>query len=160
MQLMHVCVWEHIVSIYYRTACWMFQNLVGMMCLWPAHALRCFRQIGPGQIQGRVKLGHRGSPSSRNFFDRKATATNLMHSNDLEACGMKCCYFWFPSEVKFLTRFDVFLDLVILPYSNAISIGFLCGKVLHLHLFCVISMFLCGRRLKNLNELFMYLHCI
>ena len=119
------------------------------------------RQIGPGQIQGRVKLGHQGSPSSRNFFDRKATATNLMHSNDLEVCVMKCCYFWFLSEVKFLTRFDVFLDLVILPYFNAISIlGFLCGKVLHLHLFCVISMFLCGRRLKNLNEFFMYLHFI
>ena len=23
----------------------------------------------------------------------KATATNQMYSNDLEACGMKCCYF-------------------------------------------------------------------
>ena len=37
--------------------------------------------------------------------DRKATATNQMDSNDLEACGKKCCYFWFNSEVKFLTRF-------------------------------------------------------
>ena len=37
--------------------------------------------------------------------DQKATVTNSMHSNDLEACGKKCCYFWFHSEVKFLTRF-------------------------------------------------------
>ena len=51
-------------------------------------------------------------------LDRKATATNQMHSNDLEACGIKCCNFWLHSEVKSLTRFDVFLDLVILPYFN------------------------------------------
>ena len=50
--------------------------------------------------------------------------TNRMHSNDLEACGKKCCYFWFHSEFKFLTRFDVFLDLVIFAYFNAISIDF------------------------------------
>ena len=30
---------------------------------------------------------------------------NKMHSNDLEAFGKKYCYFWFHSEVKFLTRF-------------------------------------------------------
>ena len=30
---------------------------------------------------------------------------NRMHSNALEACGKKCCYFWFHSEVKFLKRF-------------------------------------------------------
>ena len=47
-----------------------------------------------------------------------------MHSNDLEACGKKCCYFWFQSEVKFFTVFDVFLNLVILPYFNAISMDF------------------------------------
>ena len=35
---------------------------------------------------------------------QKATATNRMHSNDLEACGMKLCCFWFHSDVKFLTR--------------------------------------------------------
>ena len=31
--------------------------------------------------------------------DRKATATNRIHSNDLEACVMKCCCFWFHSVV-------------------------------------------------------------
>ena len=53
-----------------------------------------------------------------------------MHSSDLEAYGKKCCYFWFNSEVKFLTRFDVFLDLVILPYFNAISMDFYAVKCL------------------------------
>ena len=38
--------------------------------------------------------------------DRKATATNRMHSSDLETCGKKCCYFWFHSEVQI---FDAFL---------------------------------------------------
>ena len=42
-----------------------------------------------------------------------------MDSNDLEACGKKCCKFWFHSEVKFFTLFDVFLDLVIFAYFNA-----------------------------------------
>ena len=31
----------------------------------------------------------------------KTITTNRMQSNDLEACGMKCCCFWFHSEVKF-----------------------------------------------------------
>ena len=51
-----------------------------------------------------------------------------MHSSDLEACGKKCCYFWFHSEVKFLTRFDVFLDLVKFALINAISIDFYAVK--------------------------------
>ena len=84
-----------------------------------------------------------------------------MDSNDLEACGRKCCYFWFHSEVKFLTRFDVFLDLVIFAYFNAFFFfRFLCSKELYLHLFCIISMFYMGKclyqrfeYLKNFNEL-------
>ena len=51
-----------------------------------------------------------------------------MHSNYLEAFGKMCCYFWFHSEFKFLTRFDVFLDLVILVYVNAISKDFYSVK--------------------------------
>ena len=35
---------------------------------------------------------------------KKATATNQMYSNDLEACGMKCCYFLFHSKVNFFMR--------------------------------------------------------
>ena len=61
-----------------------------------------------GRIQGGAKIGH-GGPllQETSSSDRKATATNRMHSSDLETCGCgkKCCYFWIHSEVKFLTRF-------------------------------------------------------
>ena len=61
-------------------------------------------RVDPGW--GGAKLCH-GGPLLQNTSssDRKATTTNRMHSNDLEACGKKCCYFWFHSEVKFLTCF-------------------------------------------------------
>ena len=45
-----------------------------------------------------------------------------MHSSDLEAIEKRCYYIWFHSEVKFLMRFDVFLDLGILVYFNAMPI--------------------------------------
>ena len=42
-----------------------------------------------GRIQGGVNIGH-GDPllQRTSSSDCKATATNRMHSNDLEACGM------------------------------------------------------------------------
>ena len=99
-----------------------------------------------GQIQGGAKIGH-GDPLLQETSS-SATATYQMHSSDVEACGKKCCYFWFHSEVKFLMRFDVFLDFIILPYFYAISMDFYAVlKVLNLHLFCVISMFVSGRML-------------
>ena len=56
--------------------------------------------------QGGDKIGH-GGPllHETSSLDREATATNQMHSNDLEAFGKKCCYFLFHSKVKFLTSF-------------------------------------------------------
>ena len=67
----------------------------------------CFRpdpprggsRAGPNKVTGGPLLQRTSSS------DRKATATNQMHSSDLEALRKKCCYFWFHSEVKFLTRF-------------------------------------------------------
>ena len=66
-----------------------------------------FGQIRPGADPGRGKNRSQGGPvlQETSSSDRKATATNRMHSSDLETCGKKCCYFWFHSEVKFLTRF-------------------------------------------------------
>ena len=67
----------------------------------------CFSaRSAQGWIQGGAKIGH-GGPllQETSSSDRKVTATNRMHSSDLEACGKKCCYFWFHSEVKFSTRF-------------------------------------------------------
>ena len=59
-----------------------------------------------GRIQGGAKIGHGGPLLQETSSSvRKATATNRMHSSDLETCGKKCCYFLFHSEVKFLTRF-------------------------------------------------------
>ena len=66
----------------------------------------CFSaRSAQGRIQGREKIGH-GGPllQETSSSDQKATATNQMHSNDLEPCGKKCYYFWFHFKVKFLTR--------------------------------------------------------
>ena len=101
----------------------------------PLQVLLFFSQIRPLGDPGRAKIGH-GGPllQETSSSDQNATATNPMNSNDLQACGKKCCYSWFHSEVQFLTRFwrvfDVFLDLVILPYFNAISIDFYAVKCL------------------------------
>ena len=56
--------------------------------------------------------------------DWKATATNRMNSNDLEACRMMCYCVWL--------IFHVFRDLFIMPYFklNAICIKFYAVKCL------------------------------
>ena len=87
---MYVYVWEHIVSLYYRIAEWMFTKLgrdeVLMVpykccCFWP-DPTRGRSRAGPLQVTGGPVL----QPTSDS--DWKATATNRMHSNVLEACGM------------------------------------------------------------------------
>ena len=84
--------------------------------------LRHFGQIRPGKDPGRSQNRLRGPLLKKTFSSvQTAIAINRTHSNDLEACAKKCCYCWFHSEVKFLTRFDFFLVLVILPYLNDIS---------------------------------------
>ena len=59
-----------------------------------------------GRIQGGAKIGHGGLLlQETSSSDRKATAINKMHSNDLEACE-KCCY----SFVRFHSQiFDTLL---------------------------------------------------
>ena len=68
-----------------------------------------FDQIRLGADPGRGLIWSRGGPllQRTSSSDWKATATNQMHSSDLEAFGKKCCYFWFHSDVKFLTWFGV-----------------------------------------------------
>ena len=79
-------------------------NLVGMKYSWSLTSF--WARSAQGWIQGGAKIGH-GGPllQETSSSDRKATVPNRMHNNDLEACEKKCCYFWFHSEVKFLTRF-------------------------------------------------------
>ena len=66
---MHVYVWEHIVSLYYRTALWMFTKLCRDEVLMVPYKCCCFsaRSV-QGWIQGGAKIGHGRSPSSTNFF--------------------------------------------------------------------------------------------
>ena len=70
---------------------------------------RCFVLGQVRQYPGRAKIDH-GAPLLQITLDCKATATNGMHTNDLEACWKKYCYFWFHSEIRFLHVFDVLLD--------------------------------------------------
>ena len=96
----------HIFDFFSRTAWWILMKLGRDEVLMVPYKCCCFSARSPqGRIQGGAKLGHGGPLLQETSSDRKATATNRMHSNDLEACGKKCCYFWFHSEVKFLMRF-------------------------------------------------------
>ena len=85
---------------------WFWWNLVGKKYPLSLTGVNVFRPDPPkggsraGQNRSRSPLLQETSSS-----DRKATATNWMHSNDLEACDKNCCYFWFHSEVKIVTRF-------------------------------------------------------
>ena len=58
-----------------------------------------------------IKITTLANPSKKvahfkNFFSPEgySNKVNRMHSSDLETCRMKCCCFWFHSEVKFLKR--------------------------------------------------------
>ena len=86
----------------------MFTKLGRNEVLMARHMLKDVLAIfAQGADLGRGKIGHprEGGPllQKASSSDRKATATNRIHSNDLEACVMKCCCFWFHSVVKFLT---------------------------------------------------------
>ena len=117
----------HIFNYFFRTAWWILIKFGRDEVLMVPYKCCCFSaRSAQGRIQGVAKIGH-GGPLLQETSS-KATATNQLDSNDLEACGKKCCYFWFHSEVKFLTRFDVFLDLVIFAYFNAIFIDFYAIK--------------------------------
>ena len=100
--------WEHIVSLNYRIPWWIFTKLVWDKVLMILHIyIDICAKSAQGLIQGGAKIGYGGGPLLKrtSSSDRKATPTNQMHSNYLEAFGMKSYYFWFHSEVKFLTRF-------------------------------------------------------
>ena len=97
----------HIFNFFSRTAWWILMKLGRDEVLIVPYKCCCFSaRSAQGRIKVGVKIGH-GCPllQETSSSDWKATATNQMHSNALEACWKKCCYFWFYSEVKFLTRF-------------------------------------------------------
>ena len=94
----------------------------------PSQELLFFGQIHPGADPARGQNRSWGPLLQRTSSDWKVTATNRMHSNDLQASGKKCCFFLFYSEVKFLTRFNVFFELVIFVYINAVPIDLYAVK--------------------------------
>ena len=69
--LMHVYVWEHIVSLYYRTVWWMFTKLDRDEVLMVLHLCLGFTaKSAQGWIQGGAKIGQWGVPSPKDFFFR------------------------------------------------------------------------------------------
>ena len=91
----HVYVWEHIFDLFSRTAGWILMKLDRDEVLMVPYKCCCFSaRSTKGRIQGGANIGH-GGPllQETSSSDRKATATNGMHSNDLESCGKKCLLF-------------------------------------------------------------------
>ena len=87
---MYVYVWEHMVCLSYRTNRWIFTKLSRDEVLMVPYKCFCFsaRSV-QGRIQGGAKIGHGGPLLQRtSSSDRKATATNQMHSDDLQCTSM------------------------------------------------------------------------
>ena len=79
--LMHVYVWKHIVSLYFRTAEWMFTKLGRDEVLMVPYKFCGFSaRFVQGRIQGEAKIGHGGSPSSTNFFFRLEGYSNKLNA--------------------------------------------------------------------------------
>ena len=124
--LVHVYVWEHIVTLNCRITWWIFTKLCRDKVL--KTLLICIHfwaKSAQWWIQGRAIIGQWG-PFSKGLLLQswKATATNRIYSSDLTAFGKRCCYFFF---VPFWCLvFDMFwcctvLDLVISTYFNHIN---------------------------------------
>ena len=136
--LVHVYVLEHIVSLNYRIAWWIFTKLGrDKVLMTPLICIDSWAKSVQGWIQGGAKIGPRGSLLQRtSSSDRKATATYWMHSNDLKHLGRSIIIFGFIGKSNFLRVLDVFLDWVILMYFNAISIDFCAIKSLSALILC------------------------
>ena len=76
------------------------RNLVGMKCSWPGTCIKMFWPYLP-RGGSRVRPNRsQGGPLLQKTSSTKATATNRIHSNDLVACVMKCCCFWFQAQIQ------------------------------------------------------------
>ena len=78
--LMQVYVWEYKVSLYYRTAEWMFTKLGRDEVLNVIYKYCCFFFFARSverRIQCVAKIDHRGSPSSTNCFRLEGYSNKL-----------------------------------------------------------------------------------
>ena len=127
--LMHVYVWEHIVSLFFRTSRWIFTKLGRDEALMVPYKCFCFsvRSV-QGRIQGGVKIGHgvplvqRTSSSDRNL-QRQTKCIAMIYKH----VGRSVVIFGSIPKSNFWRVLDIFFGLVILPYFYAISIDFWCG---------------------------------
>ena len=96
----------------------------------PLQVLLFFGQIRPGADPGRGKNRSRGVP----FFNKPLLQTGRLQQQTeciaviLKHVGRSVVIFGFIRKSNFWRVFDVFLDLVILVYFNAISIDFYSVK--------------------------------
>ena len=82
----------------------------------PYKCCRLSARSPQGQIKGGAKICH-GGPLLQETSSSDRNLQRHTKCYDLEACGKKCS-----------TRFDVFLDLNIFAYFNAIFIDFYAVK--------------------------------
>ena len=112
IKLMHVYVLEHIVSLSYRTAWWMFTKLDRDEILVVPHLCIGFLvNSSQGRIQGGEKISQWGVPSPKDFFRLESYSNKMNTWQWSKSICKEALLFW---------CFDVFLDLVILVYFNAI----------------------------------------
>ena len=79
--LVHVYVWEHIVSLNYRITWWIFTKLGRDKVLMTPHiCIDFWPKSAQGQIQGRAIICQWGAPSSKNFFFRLEEYNNKLNA--------------------------------------------------------------------------------
>ena len=134
---MHAYVWEHIFTLYYLTAWWIFMKLGRDEVLMVPHIyFGIWARSTQGWIKGGAKIGHGGPLLHKTSSDQKATATNQMNSNDLNHVGTSVDVFGSIRKSIFWRIFEVFLGLDILVSFNAISIDFIWLSVLSTFILC------------------------
>ena len=120
----NICMGTHSQTFLYRTDWWIFTKLGREEVSMVPYKCCCF---SARSVPGRGKNRPWGPLLQRtSSSDQKATATNRMHSNNLEACGKNFCYLLFHSEVKFLMRFWRLFGLSHFAFL-CIFYRFLCG---------------------------------